>query len=152
MLEDCWLETEKNMYLTILYLPFPIRHHFACSSYSRYTNPKYCYSAWISRSEKKEEKIDMSVEYRYCAPLNGQKVLKNTQKLLLVSYSQQLYNTLFPKYTTYDTTLCFNFIWVSILVQDIAPTTIKVGWSTGLPIRPGQYDILLIRRQVYIEF
>ena len=52
MLEDCWLETEKNMYLTILYLPFPIRHHFARSSYSRYTNPKYCFSAWISRSQK----------------------------------------------------------------------------------------------------
>ena len=63
----------------------------------------------------------MFVEYSYCASLNGQKVLKNTQKLLLVSYSLQLlYNPLFLKYTTYDTTLCFYFIWVSILVQTLA--------------------------------
>ena len=62
----------------------------------------------------------MFVEYSYCASLNGQKVLKNTQKLLLVSYSLQLlYNPLFLKYTTYDTTLCFYFIWVSFLVKSL---------------------------------
>ena len=73
----------------------------------------------------------MFVEYSYCASLKGQIGPQKYPKTIasFLFNSKLLYNPLFLKYTTYDTTLCFYSIWVSISVQTL-PAKLETLFAT----------------------